>query len=152
MRRLAFTAMCALAGLLALSGSARDRVQRLEVVDARGTVVWAAPVGDGEAFDVSFVHSHERVRWMQHYAVRDPGGIYQAASSFASFGAGMPPGSAPILGRTSSRDYAIYAGHRFSSILFMHSQAADMTLHFRSQSLPLNRWFRQHDSFTIRIR
>ena len=139
-------------GLIAPVVSIDSLVSRhLEIVDMHGAILWSAPIDEGEAFDIAFVHSYERVLWTQHYATGIGRNIHQTASTFAAFGAGMPLGDLNTPMRRSPTGYVVASARDFSTITIMNSRQSRMTLHYRERQLPISQWFRDYESFIVRI-
>ena len=144
--RLLFASLV-VAGLTLGAASSEVRQRRLEVAGAGG-VVWSQAVLPGDTFDVSFVHSQERTRWIQHYRVAGDGAIRQTGSTFGSYGAGMPIG--PV--RLTKGGFEAPVDRRLPSIRMLSSKAAELTLVFAGRRMALDRWFQDYAAFEIRIR
>jgi hypothetical protein len=139
--------------LLALAGPEGAGSERLEVVDERGRVIWSAPVHAGERFDVSFVHSHERCRWAQHYRIGVRGTIVQEASTFPCFGGGMPeapPDHSKVI-RTPA-GYTTAAPLRIGALAMMNWRPAEVTLVRRGRAVRIGDRLQDYERFTIRVR
>ena len=130
-----------------LSGCLVGKAHRLEIAE-HGRVSWAHAVRAGDTFDVSFVHSQERTRWTQHYRVADGGSLMQTGSTFGSYGAGMPIGSAV---RTDD-GFTAPLELRLSAIPMLAAASAELTLIVEGRRVALDQWFQDYDAFEIRIR
>lgn len=119
----------------------------LEIV-ARGRVTWRAPIAAGERFAVSFLHSQERTLWTQHYVALNDGRIRQVASTFGSYGAGMPLGEV----RRSPAGFTARSDRYFASIPMMHSRTAQLTLQYRGHTFAVDRWVADYERFEVRLR
>jgi len=142
-----------LAGLLVPVIAASGAVHHLELVSSGGRVTWRAPIASGEAFDLQFVHSHERCLWIQHYRAGRDGAIYQTGSTFPCFGAGMPAGStdgSPVV-RTAD-GYLVAAPARIGELQMMNSKDAGITVVWRNQRVLISRLFDDFERFTMRVR
>jgi hypothetical protein len=146
--RVRLLAACLIAGSLSLGAStAAGRRLHLEIA-GRGGIVWSQAVSPGEPFDVSFLHSQEKVRWTQHYRVGHDGRIGQTGSTFGSYGAGMPMGPAHRAGDGFSAPVDL----PLASIPMLGSAAAGITLTIEGRALALDRWFQDFEPFEIRLR
>lgn len=147
-------ATCLLAASLALVTGGRpaaSRARMLEVVADRG-VVWRAPLRLGDRFDLSFVHSSERCRWIQHYQAT-AAGIRQESSTFPCFGAGMPSGSTdgtPVV--RTGRGYVVAAPRLIGELSMLSWRRGDITLALRDRSYALSSMLDDFERFSLRIR
>jgi hypothetical protein len=145
-----------LAGLLApmlAAGASVGTVRHLELVSAAGRVTWMGPIAAGEAFDLRFVHSHERCLWTQHYRTGDDGAIEQTGSTFPCFGAGMPAGSTDGSPVVRTRDgYLVAAPARIGELQMINSKDAEITLLWRNQQVPISHLFDDFQRFSMRVR
>jgi hypothetical protein len=140
---------CLWVTLCAAASSAGDAAApRALEITAGGRVTWRAPIAAGERFAVSFMHSQERTRWTQHYVAVNDGRIRQVASTFGSYGAGMPLGEVT----RSPAGFTAHTDRRFSSIPMMNSRAAQLTLRYRDHTFAIDRWFADYERFEIRVR
>jgi hypothetical protein len=117
-------------------------------IGAGGRVVWRVPIAVDERFELSFVHSQERTLWTQHYFAGADARIWQDASTFGAYGAGMPDGRAT----RSAEGFTVRVNRRLSSIAMMNSRAAELRLRYRGHTFALDRWFADYERFEIRVR
>jgi hypothetical protein len=138
--------------LPALASVQGATTRHLELVRGDGRVAFRAVIGREERFDVAFEHSQERVRWIQHYVATAGGEIRQVASTFASYGAGMPLSEPGTRLRRSPQGYVAAVRREFATISMMHSFSARLTLRYRGAELPLDQWFGDYETFVLRVR
>lgn len=131
--------------VLSLAGLTRSA--RLEIV-GRDHVVWSAPIRDGERFDVSFIHSQEQTRFVQHYVAKSDGSVAQDGVSFGSYGAGMPLGRVVRTGEL----FTAHVQRRLVAVPMLSSHAARLRLRYRDRDVAIDQWFDDFDPFEIRIR
>jgi hypothetical protein len=135
--------------LLCLSGMASSGGRPVLEVESSAGVIWRGEVEEGEAFDVSFIHSAEHCRWTHHYHVRGRS-IEQVASTFACFGAGMPSWTPAT--RISTDGYTVPAPLRLSGIAMMNSTAAEIALRHRGRAVPIGARLADWERFRVRVR
>jgi hypothetical protein len=88
-----------------------------------------------------------------HHYRAEPGAIAQRGSTFTAFGAGVPSVSAdgsPLL-RTED-GYLALAPMRLPVLRMLNWRAAELTLSYRGQDLPLGRLIEDFAAFEIRVR
>ena len=124
------------------------RPRMLEVVTG-GHAVWRGAVAEGEALDLSFIHSSERCRWTQHLHVRRDA-IEQSASTFSCFGPGMPVWTPAT--RRSAEGYTVPAHLRLAAIPMVNWRPAAITLRYRGQTLAIGEWIDDWARFDVRVR
>lgn len=130
-----------------------SRPLRLEVVGGDGRIVWAHAVRAGETFDLAFIHSAERCRWVQHYVVDAERGVRQSGSTAPCFGAGMRAGPAdggPV--RRRAAGFETGAPLAIGVLRMMNWRPADITLVHRGRPWPIGRCMADWSSFAVRIR
>lgn len=137
--------------LVAVAALEGHQPLRLEVADGRGRIVGVVAVHPGEACDLSFRHSVERVPWRQHYVVR-AGGLDQTGSSFPSYGAGMP--STPEEGRYSRQGgwLRYEARVRLGPVTWLNSREAGVTLRCGDRMLALSDLVDDMATFSVSVR
>ena len=123
---------------------------RLEVL-ARGQVVWTRRALDGERFDLSYMHSSERCRWIHHFVVESHG-VRQLGSTFPCFGAGMPIASTDGTPVTRSADgFVVAAPLALGALRMINWRPAAITLRYRSHEIPIGELLSDFALFEITI-
>ena len=133
---------------LAMGTGGSHKTHRLEVV-SDGRAVWSGPIGEGEAFSLTYTHSRELSRWVQHYAAQG-GNLRQAGSAFAAYGAGMPLGQAPAA--RTAEGFSVPQNQVLDELRMMNWRGASIELLYRGQELNVSSWFDDFDSFSVRVR
>jgi hypothetical protein len=143
----------AILAILACGGFAEPLPARLEVVDARGAVVWRMPTRAGAHFDLAFTHSAEHCRWTHHYSVSLAEGIVQHGSTFPCIGAGMPTASSdgtPV--RLTPQGFEVSMPMVLGELHMINSRPAEIKVRVDGRDFPIGDWLPDMAPFVVRAR